>query len=139
MKLVDTNVFLRHVAEPGSSEDALQQAACEAFFRRCRESGESIVTTEACLAEICYVLASKRQYGMPGQRVAELVRALLVQWQVHIVCSDLHVAAIDVLAAHPVLGFEDALLAAHALDRDIELVSYDRDFDRVPGVRRVEP
>lgn len=68
-----------------------------------------------------------------------MVRSLLTEWQVHIVRADVHVAATNILSAHPALGFEDALLAANAIELKTEIVSYDRHFDRVDGVRRVEP
>ena len=36
-------------------------------------------------------------------------------------------------------AFTDAYLAALALESDGQVISFDRDFDRVPGVTRVDP
>jgi predicted nucleic acid-binding protein len=37
------------------------------------------------------------------------------------------------------IDFADALLAARALTRGGAVISFDRDFDRIYGVRRIEP
>ncbi len=48
--------------------------------------------------------------------------------------------ALDLYASSAFLDFEDALAVAHMERRRItEIVSYDRDFDRVAGLRRAEP
>ena len=50
------------------------------------------------------------------------------------------IRALDLYAQHPFLDFADALGVAHMEARGIsEILSYDRDFDRLPGVARVEP
>ena len=47
---------------------------------------------------------------------------------------------LDVYASSPALDFEDALAVAHMEQLGISrIVSYDRDFDRVAGLRRLEP
>ncbi len=48
--------------------------------------------------------------------------------------------ALDLYGSTPVLDFEDALAVAHMERLGIsEIVSYDRDFDRIEGVYRTEP
>jgi predicted nucleic acid-binding protein len=48
--------------------------------------------------------------------------------------------ALDVWATYPSLDFEDALLVAHMDEQGVhEIVSYDSDFDRIPGITRIEP
>jgi len=48
--------------------------------------------------------------------------------------------ALSVYRTHSFLDFEEALAVAQMERQGItELLSYDRDFDRVPGVARVEP
>ena len=37
------------------------------------------------------------------------------------------------------VDFGDAYIAALALESDGQVISFDRDFDRIPGVTRVEP
>ena len=48
--------------------------------------------------------------------------------------------ALDLYASYPSVDFEDALAVAHMEQRGITaIVSYDRDFDRVAGLRRADP
>jgi predicted nucleic acid-binding protein len=48
--------------------------------------------------------------------------------------------ALDIYVTHPQLDYEDALIVAHMQDAGMnEVVTYDRDFDRIPGVLRAEP
>lgn len=48
--------------------------------------------------------------------------------------------ALELVEAHPELGMRDAVHAATAIRRDIELiVSPDRGFDAVPGLERLDP
>ena len=52
----------------------------------------------------------------------------------------LYLHTLDLYASSPFLDFEDALAIAHMARRGVtEIVSYDRDFDRIAGLRRVEP
>jgi predicted nucleic acid-binding protein len=37
------------------------------------------------------------------------------------------------------IDFGDACIAASALQQDVPVCSFDRDFDAIPGVRRFEP
>ena len=52
----------------------------------------------------------------------------------------IYLHALDIYASSPFLDFEDALAIAHMARRGVtEIVSYDRDFDRIAGLRRAEP
>ena len=51
-----------------------------------------------------------------------------------------YLEALDLYASSSFLDFEDALAVAHMRRQGIaEIVSYDRDFDRVADVQRAEP
>ena len=51
-----------------------------------------------------------------------------------------YLVALDIFAARPSLDFEDALSVAYMQNEGIaELYSYDRDFDRISGITRIEP
>jgi predicted nucleic acid-binding protein len=48
--------------------------------------------------------------------------------------------ALDIFAASTRLAFGDAMIVAAMERRQADtLYSYDRDFDRVPGIQRLEP
>jgi len=48
--------------------------------------------------------------------------------------------ALELYAVSTFLDFEDALAVSHMEQQGLtEILSYDRDFDRAPGIVRIEP
>lgn len=136
MKFLDTNVILRYLVR----DDALKANACFALFQRVNNGHEEITTCEAVVAEVVYVLSSPRTYGVPRERVRDLLRPILTMPGLKLSKKRLYLLALDLFVAYPRLDFEDALIVAHMHDAGIdEVISYDEDFDRVPDVIRREP
>ena len=51
-----------------------------------------------------------------------------------------YIRALDLWASYPAVDFEDVLSVAHMERQGLdEILSYDKDFDRIAGVRRFEP
>jgi len=113
MIFLDTNIFLRYLTR----DDAEKSAVCLALLQR-GQAGEEATTSEVVLAEVAYVLSSPRQYKL----------------------SHADVSALDRYSTYPHLDFEDCLTVAQIEQQGIgTLASYDRGFDRVPGITRREP
>jgi predicted nucleic acid-binding protein len=111
-----------------------------ACFRECRRVRESITTTEAIVAEVVYVLSSPALYRLSHEEVAARLAPILSLRGLLLRHKRTFLRALDIYAAHRFLDFEDALAVAHMERQQIaEIVTYDRDFDRVPGVKRSEP
>lgn len=138
-QLVDANIFIHLLVRPDDPEGRTQHDACRAFFERVDRGDEDVASTEACLAEIFHVLTGKQQYRRPIEDAVVALRSITNQRGIRVRHQNLYPQALDVLDRHPRLGFEDALLVAHALATGMQIVSYDRDFDRIEGVVRVEP
>jgi len=47
--------------------------------------------------------------------------------------------ALDLWATYPALGYAEALVATTAALRGAGLATFDRDFDRIPGISRWQP
>jgi len=139
MRLVDTNIFIHFLIQPDGTNGRPEHNACTALFERVDQGDEEIATTEACLAEIFHVITAKQQYRRPVEEAVAALRGITGQRGILVRQRNLYLQALDVLVQHPRIGFQDALLAAHALETGMELVSYDHHFDRVPGLIRVEP
>lgn len=136
MKFVDTNVFIRML----TGDDPDKEAASSALFERVRDGDEAIATSESVIAEVAYVLSSKAIYGLRADEVRDRLVPFLQMPGLKVPFKQTCLRALDVFASAPTLGFDDALIVAHMERQGItELVSYDRHFDRVPNVRRVEP
>jgi uncharacterized protein len=136
LRFLDANVFIRLI----SGDDQAKMRACLALFQRLRAGDEEGTASEAVLAEIVYVLGSARQYGMSRDAIAGGLGNLLSIDGLRVPGRNNYLRALDLFAANRLLDFEDALTVAHMESRGIkELYSYDRGFDSVPGITRIEP
>ncbi len=138
MKFLDANVFLRFLTR----DDEMKAQACSRLFERLEKGEEEATTCEAVIAEVVYLLGlrTRNAYGLPPDEIARRLRPLLILRGLHLDDRAIYLAALDVYEAHRGIDFEDAVIVAHMRRRQVdELLSYDRDFDAVPGVRRVEP
>ncbi|RIK45218.1 MAG: VapC toxin family PIN domain ribonuclease, partial [Chloroflexi bacterium] len=140
MRFLDANIFLRFLVQPASPTDAARAAACRALFERLQAGHERATTSESVLAEVAYVLSSPRLYALSPADVSARLKPLLVLPGLRVTNKRRYLRALDIYATYPHLDFEDALTAAVVeRSRPAELYSYDRDFDRVAGVTRLEP
>ena len=137
MKFLDTNIFLRYI----SGDDPVKAPACRTLLRRIESGDEVATTSESVIAEVAYVLRSNRQqYGVEAAEIGSFLRPILALPGLKIQNKETFLRAFDLWEAHPKLDFEDVLSIAHMERLGIsEIVSYDREFDGVAEVRRVEP
>ena len=137
MKFLDTNVILRYLTR----DDEAKAEACYRLFQRVREGKEELVACEAIVTEVVYVLSSPRApYRLNHREIRDRLLPILTLRSLRIPQKQVYIRALDVYAASPALDFEDALAVAHMeRQRLTEIVSYDKDFDLVAGLQRVEP
>lgn len=136
MKFVDSNIFIRFLA----GDDPQKSAACRAFWQQVEQSQEVATTTEAVIAEVCYVLSSPRLYHLSQDQVAARLRPLLGLPGLKLAHKHSFLRALDLYAEHSFLDFEDALQASHMERLGVQqILSYDTHFDRLPGITRLEP
>lgn len=135
MQFIDANIFIRHLTR----DDPEKAKACLALFQKAENDEIELTTTEAVIAEVVYVLSSKRLYDLPREEIRALLYPLLSLPGLKLSPRALYLRALDLYAAQPI-DFEDAIIVARMERGDIqELFSYDRDFDRIEGIKRLEP
>jgi predicted nucleic acid-binding protein len=135
MKFLDANVILRYL-----TRDDLQKAEnCYELFQKVKR-GEIILTTcEAVIAEVIYVLSSNILYNLPRSEIYSLLLPIINLNGLKLNQKRLHIRALDIYASRNI-DFEDALIFAHMEKQQIkEIYSYDRDFDKLTELRRLEP
>lgn len=132
---LDANILVRTITR----DDPARAARCQQYLRRLELSEERAELTEATIAEVVYVLSSPRRYHLPRRDICDYLRGVLAFPGVSIINRATYLRALDLYELHNV-DFEDALIAAH-MERTgaSALVSFDRDFDRIPGITRREP
>ena len=110
------------------------------LFEKVRQGDEQLLMSESIFSEICYVLSSNRQYRASHQSIHTSLSSLLTLPGLNPQSRALQMRALDIFRDNPRLDIEDALSLAHMERAGInEIWSYDRDFDSVPGIRRLEP
>jgi predicted nucleic acid-binding protein len=136
MRFIDTNVFIRYF----TGDDATKAGACQRLFERIEAGDEQVVTTEAVLAEVVFVLRSRKHYNVPAAQIRDLLAPIVAMRGLLIAHKTVYLRALDLMATHPELDFEDALCALHMKRQRVgEIYSYDTDFDLIEGLDRVEP
>lgn len=135
MKFLDANVILRYLTR----DDPEKAGRCLELFQRVDQDQVELTTSESVIAEVVYVLSSPRLYNLSPERIRDLMLPVLSLRGLKLLSRQLYCRALDIYATYHV-DFEDALAVAHMEQQDItEMVSYDKHFDRVEGVKRIEP
>lgn len=135
MMFLDANIFISFLS--GDNPERVKR--CLALFERIAE-GEAATTSEVVVAEVAYVLSSPRQYRLTSAQIVESVRPLLLLRGMKLPNKRRLLRALTLYATNPRLDFEDCLTAAQIEQQDISsLISYDRGFDHLSGIPRLEP
>jgi predicted nucleic acid-binding protein len=134
MIIVDANVFLRYLVQPATTEDEHHSGIAAALVRQVQLGQETIFTTDAVIAEVVFILSSKRHYHVPRPEVAALLTPILSLPGCKVPHKTFCLRALDLWAARPRLSFVDALVTVWAIQRGVPLASFDADLNRTPGL-----
>lgn len=135
MIFLDANVILRYLTR----DDPEKAERCLNLFRKADRGEVQLLTSEAIIAEVVYVLSSPNLYHLPPERIRSLLLPIINLKGLKLSPRWLYRRALDIYATHHI-DFEDALAIAHMERQGIsEIVSYDTLFDRIEAVERREP
>ena len=134
LPFVDANVFLRHLLQDNIEQSPRASALIEAIDRR----GVRVQTTDTVVFEVVYVL--QKLYHLDRAAIAQGVGDLASLAGLVLPTKRLYGTTLERYVAHPGLSFADAFHSV-LVQRELggQLLSFDRDFDRFPGITRVEP
>ncbi len=134
MRFIDANVFLRYLTK----DDPEKASASYALLKRLEDGSEEATTSEVILAEVVYVLTRGR-HGLSREDAGLRLRAIVDARGLRLPDKAVVQHALTLYLTRS-LDFEDCLIIARMHSEGIEaLYSYDKDFDRVPGITRMEP
>ena len=132
---VDTNIVVRLLAR----DDPAKTARCRTLFERAARGELALVTSESVILEVVQVLSSPRLYRMARTDLVAVLRPLIEIRGLRLDHKQTVLRALDLYETTN-LDFTDCLSIEHARRAGLDgIYSYDRGFDRVPGVRRLEP
>jgi uncharacterized protein len=136
MRWLDTNILIRYL----TGDDAAKAAASLALIQRVELGNEEIQTCEAIICETVYILSSRALYRLSHTEIRDRLAPVINLRGLKLPNKRLYLRGLDIFAERRSLDFEDALSVAYMENEGItELYSYDTDFDRIPGINRVEP
>ncbi|MBE3587423.1 MAG: type II toxin-antitoxin system VapC family toxin [Thermoanaerobacteraceae bacterium] len=132
MFLIDTNIFIYAAGK----EHPLKRSCATIYHRILAEPEQYVIDTEV-LQEILHVFSARRE----SARGIEMVRNLLILFPNPIPISRNELEkATAFLEQYAGLSARDALHAAVVSVHDLDgIISMDRDFDAVTGIRRIPP
>jgi predicted nucleic acid-binding protein len=134
-EFVDANIFVRLLAR----DDDAKYRRCRALLERAGRGDIQLVTSESIVAEVVYILASPALYRTPRPVLAASLRTVLGNRGLEFEHKGSVLRALTLYETTS-LYFADCLATEHVRRLQLNgIYSYDRDFDRVPGVTRLEP
>jgi len=133
MRFLDTNIFIRFL-----TDDVPEKVdACEEIFKKAVEKEETLFTTELVIAEIVWVLESF--YELPKNEIQDKVEKILNTPNLICPHKDLILSAL-ILYSEKNIDYIDACNALILKENGIEeLYSYDKHYDRIDWLTRLEP
>lgn len=137
MPFLDTNIFLRHLIQ----DDPQKAALCTALLAVVERGEIHAWTTDLVVAELVFVLGSKRRngYGYTREQIKNGLLPLLMLPNLQIPSKRFYPRIFELYIQHDI-DFIDAVHAALVeASSSSALCSYDQDFDRVGTVVRLEP
>lgn len=132
-KLIDTNVFIRYFAK----DDDEKSLKSSLLFEKLERGEISMRTTESIICKVIYVL--KNIYSFSREDISKYLRIIL---SIKTLTFDNKAAILEALKIYSKnkLDMEDYILQAKMKVEEIkEIYSYDRDFDKLEGIIRLEP
>lgn len=132
---LDTDVIIRFL----TADDPEKQRRAAKFFERVVTGEVSVSITPVAIADAVFVLTSRNLYGVSRADATEMLISLITHPGFVVEHRSRMIAALTIFRTLN-LDFGDAYTAAAALEDDEpQVLSFDRDFDRVTGLRRIEP
>lgn len=133
LRALDANVILRAVL----SDHATQSPQCQRLIDKVEAGSERVFLPEVSLCDVVFILRSF--YKFPAERIQEVLGQMLSLDGIVMKDKSSAQGALLLSALHNV-DFSDALMTAQlAAEQVNEIYSYDKHFDRLKQVKRIEP
>jgi predicted nucleic acid-binding protein len=130
---LDTNILLRFFT--GDDSQKAQQALN--LFMRIERGEEKVITSSSVIFETVYTLQSF--YKLARGEIKDKLLPIISMRGVHLPDKSVYYRAFDLYVTKNI-SFADAYNAAFMISEEIfNIYSWDRDFDKIEGIVRLEP
>ena len=128
---IDTNIFLRVLTK----DNIRQFNSCFNFIQAVKENNIKAYTSTVVLTEVVFTLQSF--YYFEKQEVMRALKSIINLKGLQIKDKHDHLRAVELYKKYSI-KYIDALIASEdeIFDKKIIVVSYDRDFDKIPVLRK---
>jgi len=135
MQFIDANIFIRFFTK----DDPIKAQSCFNLFKKAKQNKIAITTSEAIIAEVVYVLSSKNLYNKSSSEIRSLLYPIISLPGLKLSNRKKYLRALDIYALYSI-DFEDAMAIAYMESKKVmQIYSYDKHFDRIKGIERLEP
>ena len=132
-KAIDANILLRFVV----ADHPVMSPKCRELLARVERGEETVFLPEAALQDVIWTL--KSHYRWPRERIRAFADQLLALDHLTMRDKARFWSALDLFEDRRI-DFSDALIVAETRQEGLDAIySYDRDFDRVASLDRIEP
>jgi len=133
VRSIDANVILRYL-----TNDVPEQAKqAEELLNRVEVGNEDVFLPDIILADIIWIL--EKYYKQTREDIREWITAILSLQGLTFSDKEMALNALDIYVAKKI-DWSDASAAIQMVQRDItEIYSFDKHFDRIDGIIRIEP
>jgi len=129
---LDANIFLRFL----TGDDRRKAEACRRLIQKAVDGELNLNTHPMILAEVVWVLES--YYKQPRQEIAGKLALIMNTPNLSITDENAFAHAVE-LYSESKIDLADCFAAALATQEGHLLLSYDRDFDKLEGIKRARP
>jgi len=135
VNLIDTNVFVRYIAEATTETEHRHQEMSSALFTAAESGVARFITTPDVISEVTYVLTNK-EFRLSRAEIASNLISLLLLQGCEVADRDELVVTLLSWTTKPRLSFVDTRLLVRAQDPDLTLITFDTDLAKAAGVQR---
>jgi len=132
-KFLDTNIFLRYFTK----DDEKKAYDVLALLKRIERNEEKVITSPLVIFEVIFTLQS--YYKLPREQIKELLLPVLNLRGLKLPFKSVFEKALEMFPQVNI-PFADIFNYYFMVEEGIkEIYSYDEDFDKFEGIKRLEP
>ena len=135
LRFLDANIFIRHL----TNDHPVHSPACFTLIQAIEQGKIQAWTSDLVIAEVVYVLSSKRLYKLSREQIRDLLLPIINLQAIKLLNKRMYRHVFDLYVTTPIDyndAFSAALMQSH---KQREIYSYDAHFDHIPGIHRLEP
>ncbi len=133
MRFIDTNLFLRYFTrdDEKKAEDVLK------LLKRVERNEEKVITSPLVIFETVFTLET--YYKIPREEIKNLLQTILNLRGLRLDFKGIFESALELYSERKI-SFADAFNACFMQQAGVkEIYSFDEDFDKIEGIKRVIP